>query len=96
MTAIPAPNWTDEVEFEYELFLVSPDINCTDTIARSAGKYTTKIIWVEWAKPDFVKTLIDSLIATGWSVEEFSSPSKPQEELDIFNTTITARKRTTP
>ena len=91
-----APNWKDEIDIVYEIYKVSPTVDCTDTIARTAGKYTTRMIWIEWATPAFVEAEVAALIADGWVVESLGAPSKPQEEMDICNTSIIARKRSTP
>jgi len=88
-----AADWKDEVELVYDLFNISPNVTCTDTIARHTGKWRVKHIWVEWAKPSFVADEIKKLVDEGWLVETFAGMTKPQEEIDLANTTIVARKR---
>jgi len=92
--ATTAPQWTDEVELSYELFQVTPDVECNSTIARSKGTYTSRHILMEWCTPAFVQSTMEGLIAAGWTLDQPPVPAKPQEELDIANATIIARKRT--
>ena len=87
-----APNWKQEIGFEYELFHVTPSFDCKATAARTRGYWATRQIWVEWTTPIKLKGLIETLQTNGYTVE-FSNPSKPMEELDMLNTEITARKR---
>jgi len=93
-TAPNAPNWRDDVAITYDLFTVGPVIDCSNSIARKTGTWTTKTVWAEWYGPGDVRDITTELTGGGYTIEDISSPSKPQEEIDLMNFTITARKRT--
>ena len=87
------PNWRNDVEISYKLYAVSPNVGGTDTIARLDGCYRQRKIWFEWMTSVELSNII-KVTLLGWTIQSDANPSKPQEELDVLNGTVTAMKRT--
>lgn len=90
-----APNYKEVFSFYYDKYIVTPSTQL-DTIAKPAGKYTVKTVILEWYRPEDIENVIKEEFpsAEGW-IYNLPQPSKPQEELDMFNMIIVGTKRET-
>lgn len=86
--------YIDRITFWYDKHIVTPSHDCGDTVVKPAGRYTVKIVIAEWLQPVLLQGLIaqEFPAAAGWT-HQVGQPSKPSEELDLINVTISGERR---
>lgn len=89
-----AINYTESVRFEYDEWDVKPSTGGA-TIAKKTGHWIVETVLCELCTASFIQSKVQAYAAAGYLVS-FSQPSKPDEAVDMLNTTITARKRQLP
>lgn len=90
------PNYTESIEFSYELYDVQPDVE-GETVAQKKGQYTTKQLLMEFFDLSAVSDTLAAEFpdAEGWVLDDWS-PSRVHDSVDLVNVSARGMKRSAP